>query len=567
MFVKVTRSGPRRYVQLVESYRDEDGRVRKRTVANLGRLEKLSGGALQSVIRGLARLSGSEDLPEPCAAPALSFEPARALGDVWTLTELWNELGLSELRRVFRRTRHRIDVEALVRVMVLNRLCDPESKLGVLRWLETVALPGLGDLTVTHQQLLRAMDALEAHHEELQALVARLVRPLIDHELSVVFYDLTTIRVHGESRLEGDLRAHGRSKEGPIARQVMLGVVQSAEGLPLHHELFEGNTAEAGTLVPTFSRVLERFPGVRRLIVVADRGLLSLDNLEALEGLRLPGGQAVEFIVAVPGRRYGELAELIAPVHARWCEGATEPVTGELSWNGRRLVWSHDPVLARTARERRRARMAELEARAEQLTAKLDAQDAGHSARGRRLTDSGATARFYHEVLHSRLSRIVRVELDSELFSYHVDEQALARAEQLDGKLLLVTSTPELSPSEVVTRYKALADIERGFRVLKSEIEIAPVYHRLPERIRAHAAICFLALLLHRVMRMRLKAARTDTSPERALERLRRIQYHQVRLGDGEPLGGISSVSAEQSGLLQALKVSKPAASRQLALL
>ena len=74
----------------------------------------------------------------------------------------------------------------------------------------------------------------------------------------------------------------------------------------------------------------------------------------------------------------------------------------------------------------------------------------------------------------------------------------------MDGKLLLVTNTADLTPDEVVTRYKSLADIERGFRVLKSEIEIGPIYHRLPNRIRAHAAICFMALILYRVMRSRL---------------------------------------------------------------
>src|SRR5580692_6472026 len=138
MFIKVTKSGSRRYVQLVESYRDENGQVKKRTVATLGRLDQV-GTELESVISGLLRLTG-RSVPDRVAA---SFESARALGDVWALTELWNELGFSELRQAFRRTRHDIDVEALVRVMVLNRLCDPDSKLGVLRWLETVSLPGV----------------------------------------------------------------------------------------------------------------------------------------------------------------------------------------------------------------------------------------------------------------------------------------------------------------------------------------------------------------------------------------------------------------------------------------
>ena len=128
MHVKLTTSGGRRYVQLVESYRDEAGRVKKRTVATLGRAEQVDG-SLDAVINGLLKITGREPMGAKPPAPTVSFESARALGDVWALTELWKSLGFSELRRVFGRTRHTTDVEALIRLMVLNRLCDPESKL------------------------------------------------------------------------------------------------------------------------------------------------------------------------------------------------------------------------------------------------------------------------------------------------------------------------------------------------------------------------------------------------------------------------------------------------------
>ena len=122
-----------------------------------------AGGELDSVISGLLKVAGREALGARPAAPSVTFESARALGDVWALTEAWKELSFSALRRVFRRTRHTTDIEALIRVMVLNRLCDPDSKLGVLRWLETVALPGVDVTRITHQQLLRSMDALMDH--------------------------------------------------------------------------------------------------------------------------------------------------------------------------------------------------------------------------------------------------------------------------------------------------------------------------------------------------------------------------------------------------------------------
>ena len=142
-----------------------------------------------------------------------------------------------------------------------------------------------------------------------------------------------------------------------------------------------------------------------------------------------------------------------------------------------------------------------------QLPGWLVGQDEGVKRRGRKLSDSGAKARFFHAISEAHLSRIIKVDLAAELFSYDLDVDARKLAEMMDGKLMLVTNAQGLTSEEVVTRYKSLADIERGFKVLKSEIEIGPVYHRLPERIRAHASICFMALILHRVMRMRLRAA------------------------------------------------------------
>jgi len=282
--------------------------------------------------------------------------------------------------------------------MVFNRLCDPESKLGVLRWLQTVSLPGVETDKLTHQHLLRSMDALMDHQGAVDDCVAQLLRPLIDEDLSVLFYDLTTIRAAGLSQQDGDVRHFGMSKEGVIARQFMLGVVQTADGMPIYHEVFDGNAAEAPTLQPTLKKVLARFPHIRRLVVVADRGLLSLDNIEALKKLQVTGdvtsARPLEFILAVPGRRYAEFVDVLQPLAAQVAQASQEFVA-EATWQGLRLVVAHDPVRAAEQTQDRLARIHALQQRADQLAGKLDAQDAGKVQRGRRLSDSGAKARFF----------------------------------------------------------------------------------------------------------------------------------------------------------------------------
>jgi len=566
VFIKLTRRGPNQYVQLVDAYRDDEGRPKQRTVATLGRIDQLNT-ELKSVISGLQRVTGQIPVvAAPVVPPTVSFESARDFGDVWTLTELWNVLGFDGLRRVFRNTRHSIDVEALIRVMVFNRLCDPDSKLGVLRWMETVALPGTSLQAIDHQHLLRAMDALVDHKVAVDNVMASLLRPLVDQDLAIVFYDMTTIRAAGLSEQEGDLRHFGMSKEGVVARQVMLGVVQTAEGLPLYHEVFDGNTAEVTTIKSVIEKIVARFP-IKRVIAVADRGLLSTDNLANLQEIVLPGGNKLEFILAVPGRRYGDFVELLEPFHSQLCVPAKAEVLGEVVWNKLRLVIAHDPQVALDTGTKRDARIAELKKQADQWVGKLDSQDDGKKQRGRKLSDGGARAKFYHEVCESHLARIVKVDLKSELFSYDIDERALKHARLMDGKLLLVTNTQDLQPDEVVKRYKSLADIERGFRVLKSEIEIGPIYHRLPNRIHAHAAICFMALILYRVMRARLRDSDTKISPDRALAKLRRIQHQKVKVNDLEPVAALSNMTQEHTDILQALTVKKPTLPAQLTLL
>ena len=207
MSIKLTRAGGHSYAQLVESFRNEEGKPRQRTVATIGRLDE-SGGAVDSLLNGLLRATGRQPVGVD-ATPQVQFESALALGDVWALDQLWRELGFDALAGVFPKARYTTPIEHALRVMVFNRLCDPESKLGVLRWLETVSLPEVDTVAMTHQHLLRSMDALMTHQDAVDGVVARLLRPLIGQDLPLVVYDLTTIRATGLTEQVDDVRQYG----------------------------------------------------------------------------------------------------------------------------------------------------------------------------------------------------------------------------------------------------------------------------------------------------------------------------------------------------------------------
>jgi len=638
MFIKVTHSGGHCYAVLVESFRNEEGKPRQRILATIGRVGL--GGEVDKLIAGLRRAQGLESSAQP------QFLSARSAGDVWALWQLWHSLALDDLAHAWRRSRSQIDVLAYLRLMVFNRLCDPGSKLGVLRWWDTVALPqGFGcEVQPEHQALLRAMDVLDTHSSAIGDRLAELMRPLIDTDLSVVFYDLTTVRVHGLTQLGDDVRQYGLSKEGGIARQFMLSVVQTADGLPMAHEVHPGNTAEAKTLLPMLKKLLGRWP-IKRVVLIADRGLLNVGNLRALHdlerSLKAQGRDiAVQFVLAVPAARYGDFKDELARMHAVHqsdlegqsstdaSPGASEvpdaaqvpakattpepqaakatevkaaevkakeaqdkptPAPSALAWVDEiawtlpqeqcdastadasigdgsaqprttyRLVVAHDPEAAARRKNARSQQIKELVELGQSLGGRLDDQDSGVKRRGRPLSDSGAKARFYNLVKEANLAHLIKVDLKAQTFCFSLDEQRLRYLELLDGKLLLVTNTPEAAP-EVVARYKSLADIERGFRTLKGELLLGPVYHRLPKRIRAHALVCFIALVLHRVMRLRLRAAHRAESPATLLAQLTRVQQQTVRLASGDVLCGLTQLDAQQRDLFEALEVPQPQA-------
>ena len=568
MFTRISRSGGRSYLQLVESFR-ENGKVKQRMVASLGRLDEVK---VKALIEDLERCIGVKPVALEQAIPAtipIAFASARAFGDLYALQCLWQELGLgAALNRTLRSSKRQFDAEALIRTMVFNRLSDPCSKLGLLEWLDRVEMPGVSK--VTHQQLLRAMDALVDRMDAVESSLTQLIKPLLDTSLSLVFYDLTTIRIHGEKELPEDLRQYGLNKEtGGIARQFVLGVVQSAEGIPLLHTVAPGAISEASTLRPMLEHLLKRFD-LARIVVVADRGLLSLDNIAQIRALALEKQRQVDFILALSARRYKAMPALMAEL--KYTDGMAET-----QFENERCVVAHDAQTALRQAQKRRAEIKAVEILGQKLADKLDAQDAAEAAlasrqkrskavaesaaqkRSKKANDRSAYVRFAKELKDRKLTKYFTIDWDSEHFTFEQNEAAIAASEALDGKLVLLTSLAESesSAAQTVARYKALADIERGFRVLKSDIEIAPMHHRIELRIRAHALICFLALVLHRILRLKLKRAESELSPTRALAELRGIQRHSVTLGTVVH-EGLSTIAPQQKALYEQLKFTLP---------
>jgi len=241
-----------RYLQLCESYRNDKGEPRTRVVANFGRVDKLDAKKIDQTITALLKYASSPAVIHPPAET--EYGRVRDLGNILALEHLWNRLLLGQkIRATLKDTRVEFNVPDMVKVMVLNRACDPYSKLGVMRWLSTVHIPGLKSEEVDYQHLLRAMDYLIEAKEPLEKELFNQLVTLFSPKVDLVFYDLTSSYFEGEGP---DLASFGYSRDQrPDRKQIVLALVVTREGLPITHEVLAGNTPDVTTLKATVEKL------------------------------------------------------------------------------------------------------------------------------------------------------------------------------------------------------------------------------------------------------------------------------------------------------------------------
>lgn len=538
MYVRVVTSRQSgktyRSVQLVESFRDMEkgGKPRTRVLLHLGNVDDLSGGKVDRLIDGLLRAVGR---PGPEETGKIEVPAALDFGSVWAIVGVWQQLRIGTiLKEKAAASRREFDLEAHIRLMVVNRLCDPRSKLGLLTWLEGVWVPGIDRESVTYDNLLRAMDFLIAQKKEVEREVFESVRTLFDEELEMVFYDLTSSYFEGERSVTAeDVRRYGYSRDHRgDRRQIVIGMVTTTDGIPIAHHVFAGNTLDRKTVEEVVKDLRERL-GLSKVTFVGDRGILSAANREAIREA------GMDYLIAHSLRRDADSRELL-----KRCEQSLK----EARDGGREVVFAagmlgerpddhfavaYDPEIARTSRENRERRIEKADAAiAEILESLRRAQDPTVRRRGRKLTADGARVKIHDYLRDHEIGRLYEVALDSSAplgLTVKADEEARAFEERIDGILIVEGSRSDLTASEMINRYKSLAEIERSWRSLKSTLRLRPVYHWTEERIRAHVFICVLALTVERVMRKKLAGA--GTSVPVALEMLGRIRAGRARIG------------------------------------
>jgi len=553
------------YLALAHSERDPDtGVPQARIIHNFGRTELVDREALARLVRSISRFLDPAEAVAATAGGEVRILDARPIGTAWVADRLWERLGIGRAVTAAARGR-RVDPALLERVlfaMVANRLSPtPLSKLAGCSWVERrVFIEGLSELS--DDACYRAMDFFLQALAELQEAVLFSVANLLNLEVDILFFDTTSTyfeRDTADAALLGDdaqgdeapanheagggkgssgrgdraagFRTWGHSKDHrPDLPQVVIGMAVTREGIPVRVWTFPGAASDQALIRQVKDDL--RHWNLHRVIWVLDRGFTSEQNRRYLQragghyimGEKLRGDSREAGIALARQGRYHTVAGNLRVKEVRVDDGSARD----------RFVICHNPEQATRDAEVRSGivdRLGERIAGSDALPPKKRAELAGA------LGTKPAFARFLRQTPSGKL---------------RVDRAAVRRDAHFDGKFLLRTSDESLSATDIAEGYKALYQAERGWRDLKSTIDLRPVYHHKQERIEAHIQLCWLALLLLRVA----ENAVGDTW-RNIRDELERMHLVTLATSEGE-VAQRSELTLRHRSILRALAIPEP---------
>jgi hypothetical protein len=418
---------------------------------------------------------------------------AKEYGPVLLMRRLWRNLGLEEtIVGLERLNSAKVSVGEVLLALVVSVITMPRSELGSYNWLkEKVYAPEWEGLELHH--LYRSLDFLAGHMGTIEEALFGRMRDLFSPNVKLVLFDTTS--TYFEGRGPEGLAKLGYSRDRRSDRvQVIIGVLMTGDGIPVAHYVFPGNTADINAFRQALTDLKQRFPLEGDVAIVADRGVVAEPLLEALEA----EGQG--YIVGIPLHKWGAAGKVLASP-GRYHGVADNLKVKEVWLDGKRYVLCHNPE-----REEEDAR------RRVEIVAALEKELAHGGLPGL------AKKKGY--------GRYLKIE---EKGKASINWRRVEHDTRYDGKYLLRTPT-DLPSEQVALAYKELWRVEYAFRDLKNGLEIRPVYHWTPARVRGHIGVCFLALVMESALRRLLRAQGCEESLAKVMEAVQEVRAVKVEL-------------------------------------
>jgi transposase len=551
------------YVRVVESFR-EGGKVKQRVVADLGRKDVLVDvlPKLIRLLRGDPAIAGE--------APDIDILRAWTWGPVLVVRALFQELGLwTILDQFLPRVRRRDDAAQVpyadrAFVLIANRLIRPGSEHGLARWLETDFVCDRhgrrfvpcwrrqGRVQVDFQQLqtwYRTLDGLVAAKSQIEVALYQRLRDLFSLRPDLVLYDLTSSYFEGHG--PQDFAKHGYSRDGkPQNVQVVVGLVMVG-GWPIAHHVWEGNRLDVTTVTEVVNDLVRRF-AFGRIVFVGDRGMVSDDNLAALQA------DGHGYLVGLRRRRNQEVDAWLRQVdESQWLDCPMGITAREHQPPLRTRVQEIDTgaaerrVFVIDSDERRQyeqaKRLQAMQRTRQRLEKVRQRVAAGTLTRPEHISAAAERALRDHHGY-----RYYRWEIHAGEFRFAEDTERLMAEKRLEGRYVLATGEKDVDATTAVAWYKQLTEVESNFRSLKDVLSLRPIYHHLERRVKGHIFVAALALLVQRLLDRRLDEAGVELSATHGLQALETVRLVEFKV-DANKRRGVSRASPRARQVLKAL--------------
>lgn len=470
MYLRITRVKRNgkvwEYARIVEGYR-EGNKVKHRIVKYLGPIKtEADRERFKSIAEGLKAGEKFVRFGELRVKGNFDF------GVVYTMEQLWGAYGISDvLTNAFADGEFGYDAPKIVRLLATHRLHCPSSDLATCEWIKNEAFGGIEDIKPKH--IYRALEQLIKRKEKIEVGIFKELQRRLGLRMDLVFYDLTSSYFEGKGP---KLAKFGYSRDRRPDRKQLVLALAMIDGIPITHEVFEGNTADRTTLRYAVKKLRERFD-IKRIIFVADRGLFSGENIDFLDE------EGYEYIIATKRRWDREIEKLmLTRIETRGKVFAKE-VKRE---GNRRYILCINKDTQRDEREFLRELRRSLEQKLKELSDSYLREGKGRKPSKENLLNRASRILGTHKRLFNlKFDRGLRFSLNRETWTY---ENAIA------GRFLLVT-TSDLAAKRVMGSYKELRSVECAFKEIKHFVDIRPIYHFEDRMVEAHVLVCVLAYL------------------------------------------------------------------------
>lgn len=523
------------YVQLAHNDRDpQKGFAVAKVIYNFGRLEDLDIGQLKRLVKSITRFLKPEDMLEAQAAvefgaPLVKWKTCKSYGGIYLFSDLWSKFCFAQiLSKHIVQKKFQTPVAQAVFAMIANRCLAPKSKLAVTEWVEKqVYIPELPEIDV--HVLYRAMDFLLEYQHELEKEIYWSVADVLNIEVDILFFDTTSTYFETEEETALKKRGYSKDKRSDLP-QAVVGLAVTRDGIPVRHWVFPGNTQDMETI--------ERVKGdlsdwrLNRCIFVHDAGMSSESNLQYLQrggghyivGRKLKSGENEARAALSQKGPYTRINDKLF---------AKEIIVGDGEKRKRM-------VLVKNTEEEERQRTVRQEI-IQTIEKKIELIN-NRSVRSHNKKVCEIKA-------HSVYGKYVKELKDGRL---KVDKTKVIRESRYDGKFLVETSDDTLSIQDVVFGYKQLLDVEHAFRSLKTTLKLRPNYHSKDDRIRCHIFLCFMALVLVRIVENK-----TGETWSKVRDEMNRIYFGEFNQ-NGSTIRLLTELTKEQKVILKKLDIKEP---------